>query len=152
MLIFIQGVIINNLHWLGAFHPYIYIIGLIMLPMSMPRWAEMLLGAAIGLCMDAICSTAGVHMAACVAVAYLRPLLISQMVQDAHRIGSQVCSATVGDRPFLLTLILMVLLHHSMVFLLEAWSFHHIFWWLLTTLLSSLVTIVLGFLYDRTQK
>jgi len=152
LLLLLQGLLINNLHWLGAFHPYIYMLALLMWPASMPRWAEMLIGAAVGLVMDAICSTAGVHMAACVAVAYFRPLLIRYMVQDAHRISTQVGSLTMGDWQFITLMSVMVVLHHALVFLLEAWSLQHIGWLILTTLLSSVVTIGLGFLYDRSQR
>jgi len=152
VLILLQGLLINNLHWLGVFHPYIYVIALIMLPASMPRWAEMLLGAVVGLMMDAVCSTAGVHMAACVAVAYFRPLLIKRLVQDAQRVGSQVCSTTIGDWQYMTLLGLMIVLHHALVFMLEAWNWQHVGWLIFTTLLSAVVTFLLGFLYDRSQR
>lgn len=152
VVILLQGLLINNLHWLGVFHPYIYIIPLIMLPVSLPRWAEMLIGAVLGLLMDMICSTAGVHMAATVAVAYFRPLLIQRLVQDAQRISTQMCSLTMGDWQFLTTLGVMITFHHLLVFLLEAWSLQHLWWLILTTLLSSLITFLIGFLYDRTQR
>ncbi|MCQ2342427.1 MAG: rod shape-determining protein MreD [Paludibacteraceae bacterium] len=151
-LLALQLLLINNLHWLGAFHPYVYVLALLMLPASMPRWVEMFIGAAIGLLMDACCTTAGVHMAACVAVAYLRPLLLGQFVQDTQRIVTQVCTATVGARPFLLTVATLIVVHHALICFLEAWSLEHFGWLLLTTLISSAVTFVLAFLYDRTQQ
>jgi len=150
--ILLQWLLINNLHWLGAFHPYLYILPLIMLPASLPRWVEMLLGAIVGLIMDMICSTMGVHMAATIALAYCRPLLIARLVQDAQRIHSQLCAATIGDWQFLTLLGLLTLLHHTLVFLLEAWSLQHLGWLILTILLSSVLTFIIGFLYDRTQR
>jgi len=152
VFILLQWLLVNNLHWLGAFHPYIYILALIMLPASLPRWAEMLIGAVVGLLMDVLCSTAGVHMAATVAVAYVRPLLLDRLIQDAQRIATQVCSITMGNWQYFTTLAVMIILHHTLVFLLEAWSMQHIAWLLLTTLMSSVVTFIVGFLYDRTQR
>jgi len=148
----IQWLLINNLHWLGAFHPYIYLLPLIMLPATLPRWAEMLIGAVVGLLMDLICSTMGVHMAATVALAYFRPLLIGRLVQDAQRISTQISAITMGDWQFFTMMVLMVMLHHTLVFLLEAWSLEHIGWLIFTILLSSFVTFIIGFLYDRTQR
>jgi len=151
VFILLQWLLINNLHWLGAFHPYIYVMAFVFLPASLPRWAEMLIGAVAGLTMDIICSTAGVHMAASVAVTYFRPLLIARLVQDAQRISTQICSATIGDWQFYTLLALMVVVHHILVFVLEAWSFQHVGWLLLTIFLSSLVTFLFGFLYDKAQ-
>lgn len=152
VLLLLQGLLVNNLHFMGVFHPYIYMICLLFLPSSLPRWVELLIGAAVGLCMDAICSTAGVHMAACVAVSYFRPLMMARLVQDVNRISSQICSSTLGNWQFMALSALMILIHHTLVMLLEAWSVQHLGWLLLNILLSSLVTFVLVFLYDRTQR
>lgn len=152
VLLLLQGLLINNLHFLGVFHPYIYILCLLFLPSSLPRWVELLIGAAVGLVMDAICSTAGVHMAACVAVSYFRPLMISRLVQDVNRIGSQICSSTLGNWQFTALSGVMIILHHTLVMLLEAWSVAHLGWLIMSILLSSLMTFVLVFLYDRTQR
>jgi len=152
IFILLQWLLVNNLHWLGMVHPYIYILALIMLPTSLPRWAEMLIGAAVGLLMDLICTTAGVHMAATVAVAYFRPLLIARMVQDVQRISTQIGSASIGNWQYLTTMAVMIVLHHTLVFHLEAWSWQHVGWIILATLLSSLITFLTGFLYDRTQR
>lgn len=151
-LIILQALLINNLHWLGIFHPFIYVIGLILLPATLPRWAEMLIGAAVGLVMDTICSTAGVQMAACVAVAYFRPLLINHLVQEAQRVSSQVCSNTIGTWQFFILSVLMIILHHTLVIMLEAWSMQHLWWSILTIFVSSAVTFVLTFLFDRSQR
>jgi len=152
VFILLQWLLINNLHWLGVFHPYIYVLALVMLPASLPRWVEMLIGAMAGMVMDVICSTAGVHMAASVAVTYFRPLLIARLVQDAQRISTQMSTITMGDWQFLTLMGLMVFLHHTLVFMLEAWSVEHTGWLILTILLSSLVTFLIGILYDRAQR
>lgn len=152
VLILLQALLINNLHWLGIFHPSIYIIGLLLLPATLSRTAELFIGAAVGLIMDIIYSTAGAHMAACVAVAYFRPLLIHQLVQDANRIGTQVCSASIGPRQFIILASLMIALHQVLVLFLEAWSLDHTGWLILSALCSAGVTILLAWLYDRTQR
>jgi len=149
--ILIQWLLINNLHWLGIFHPFIYILPLIFLP-SIPRWVEMLIGAAVGLMMDLICSTPGVHMAATVALAYFRPLLIGRLIQDAQRISTQMNSSTMGDWQFFMMLSVMIVLHHTLVFLMEAWSLEHFFWLILTILVSSIITCLIGLLCDRAQR
>ncbi|MCQ2310844.1 MAG: rod shape-determining protein MreD [Paludibacteraceae bacterium] len=151
LLFALQDLLFNNLHWLGICHPYVYLIGLLMLPVSLPRWAEMLIGTVTGLVMDMLCSTTGVHMAACVALSYARPLLIDRFIQDAQRISTQTDSQTMGNR-FTILAIMLIALHHSIVFVLEAWSFEHIGWLVTSIVLSSLITFILTFLYDKAQR
>lgn len=152
VFLLLQWLLINNLHWLGAFHPYIYILPLLLLPASLPRWAEMLIGTLVGLLMDLVCTTFGVHMAATVALTYIRPLLIQRLVQDAQRISTSVSSFTMGEWQFFTMLAITITIHHTLVFFLEAWSLAHVGWLMFTILLSSVVTFFIGFLYDRTQR
>ena len=49
MLLFLQVLLLDNLHWLGLVHPFIYIWAIILLPIELPRWLQMLIGAAIGI-------------------------------------------------------------------------------------------------------
>lgn len=152
VLLLLQLLLINNLHWLGLVHPYIYVLVLIMLPITFPAWAEMLVGAAIGLIMDAFYSTPGIHMAACVMITYIQPKMITALVQDSQRISTQVCSATVGNWPFLITCLTLTFIHHTMVLYLEAWSMARFWWTLLSVVVSTAVTFTLAVLYDRLQQ
>lgn len=148
LVMLLQMLLFNNLHFLGICHPFPYVIILLCLPMNLPRWAEMLIGAAVGLISDMICSSPGVHTAACVLVSYLRPMLVSHMVQNAERLTETVSSATVGRNIFLALTAILVPIHHFVVFLLEYWSLSQIGWVLLATLLSSLLTVLIILVLD----
>ena len=147
----LQALLFNNLHWLGIVHPYIYILFLICLPASLPRWAEMVIGAVTGMTMDVVCCSPGVHMAACVAVSYIRPLLLRRLVQEVERIETEIRSYTIGFPAFAVLSAILVAVHHSLVVILEAWNMHMLGWQLLTVLLSSALTLMLIFLFDRTK-
>ena len=150
-VILLQVLLFNNLHWLGIAHPYIYILFLLFLPASWPRWTEMLIGAFTGVIMDIACSSPGVHMSACVAIAYLRPLLLRRLVQEVERIDTEIRSYTIGLQPFVVLCAILIPLHHAMVVVLEAWNLHMFGWKVLSILLSSILTMVLVLLFDRTE-
>lgn len=147
-MMLLQLLLFNNLHFLGICHPFVYIIILLCLPMNLPRWGELLIGAGVGLIADMICSSPGIHMTACVLVSYLRPMLVSRMVQNAERLTDMVSGLTVGKNVFGVLVAILVPIHHLVVFALEYWSFSQLGWVLLATLLSSLLTIVIVLIFD----
>lgn len=127
--------------------PMVYILFLMNLPVQMPRWAEMLIGTAVGLFFDIWNSSLGINMAACIAFSYIRPILLSNLLQDIERVKGEICIKSIGRIEYFKCLILLTLIHHFMVFSLEAWSWTN--WWmvLLQTVISSIltITIIMGY-------
>ena len=139
----LQVLLINQLQLGGVCHPFIYILPLLMMPITLPRWADMLIGLAAGLLMDVFCNSLGVHAAACIMLMYMRRHLIPLWVNDTERLTDIISMQTIGIAPFLKYTSLLVVAHHLMVFFLTAWTFQ--LWWytLLTTLVSSIVSLAL---------
>ena len=128
-----------------------YILFLINLPVRIPRWAEMLIGLCVGLMIDIWHSSLGIHIAACVALSFVRPLLLSKAVQDIERIKDNISIQTIGRIEYTKCVVILTVMHHFIVFTLETWNIQ--FWWmiLLQTLISSIMTlcIILGYEYLR---
>jgi hypothetical protein len=112
----------------------------------------MLVGTLVGLIIDICNNSLGVHMAACVALAYLRPIILKKMVQDVERIKGEICSRSVGGIEYLKCIVLLTILHHLMVFGLEAWSIQNWLLIVLQTLCSSFLTILLLLGYDLIRR
>ena len=146
LMLFLQTAVFNNLHTFGLCHPFVYVLFLICLPV-MPRWAEQLTGLTIGFLMDCICSSPGIHTAACAAVSWLKPLLLSRMVQESGRIVGPIVPQTAGVLPFVRLTTILTVMHHLMVFALDAWSWNLWYWVLLETAVSSAVTVGIVFVY-----
>jgi rod shape-determining protein MreD len=125
----------------------VYVLILMNLPANTPRWAEMLIGAVLGLIFDVLNTSLGVNMAACVAFTFIRPIILAHLVQDLERVKGEVYIRSIGTIEYIRTLVFLTVLHHLMVFSLEAWSLHN--WWMviIQTLLSSLMTltIIIGY-------
>lgn len=143
MAMVLQVLLINQLQLGGVCHPFIYILPLLMMPITLPRWADMLIGLAAGLLMDVFCNSLGVHAAACIMLMYARRHLIPLWVNDTERLADVISMQTIGIAPFLKYTSLLVVAHHLLVFFLTAWTFQ--LWWytLLTTLVSSIVSLAL---------
>ena len=148
VVVLLQVLLFDHLQIAGWGLPMVYVLFLMNLPVQVPRWAEMLIGAMVGLMFDVWHSSLGVNMAACVAFCYLRPILLGNLIQDLERVKGEVCSATIGRMEYVRCLAILTVVHHLLVFSLESWSWHN--WWivLLQTLLSSVLTILIIMGYD----
>lgn len=150
LLIFaLQVLLFDHLH-IGSWGlVMMYILFLINLPARIPRRAEMIIGFMVGMMMDVWHASLGIHIAACVALTFVRPLLLNNTVQDVERIKDNLSSQNIGRAEYIKCAVILTVLHHFIVFSLETWNIQ--FWWmvLLQTLISSVMTlvIILGYEY-----
>lgn len=152
LLLALQVLLFNRLQIAGCCFPMVYILFLFNLPARLPRWGEMLIGFAVGLSMDIWFNSLGVHAAACTAITFFRPLLLSNLVQEVERISGEVCSLNIGRIEYIKCVVILTLIHHFIVFSLEAWSLQN--WWiiLLQTIGSSIMTLAVVLGYDFVRK
>lgn len=149
LIVALQVLLFDHMHLAIWGFPMVYVLFLLNLSPRLPRWAELLVGAGVGLTMDIWYSSMGVHMAACVAVAFVRPILLSNIVQDIERITENVTGKAIGIAEYVKAAVILVIMHHFIVFTLEAWDLSQ--WWviLLQTIISSVMTLMIIIGYDR---
>jgi rod shape-determining protein MreD len=152
LILVLQVLLFNHMHIAIWGFPMVYILFLINLSPRLPKWAELFIGSAIGIIMDIWYSSLGIHMAACVTIAFVRPLLLANMVQDIERIKDNVKGITIGTLEYAKIVVILTIIHHFIVFALEAWNWSQ--WWivLLQTLISSAMTITILLGYDRLKQ
>ena len=148
LIMVLQVLLFDQLQLWGACHPYIYVLCLLMMPITLPHSADMLIGAFAGFIMDIFCNSLGVHMAACILLMYIRPYLIGVIVNDKDRLNEQISLHATGMEALLKYTVIMVLIHHLTVFSLAAWSWSHMGFVLLETIVSSTITILLVIGYN----
>ena len=148
LIMVLQVLLFDQLQLWGACHPYIYVLCLLMMPITLPHSADMLIGAFAGFIMDIFCNSLGVHMAACILLMYIRPYLIGVIVNDKDRLNEQISLHAIGMEALLKYTVIMVLIHHLTVFSLAAWSWNHMGFVLLETIVSSTITILLVIGYN----
>jgi len=147
VVMLLQVLLFNQLQLWGACHPYIYVLCLLMMPITLPHSLDMLIGAAAGIIMDIFCNSLGIHTAACILLMFIRPYLISAFVMDKDRLNEQISSRSIGMEAMIKYTVVLVLIHHATVFALAAWSWHHIGFVILETVVSSTITafLVIGY-------
>lgn len=147
IIMLLQVLLFDQLQLLGICHPYIYVLCLLMMPITLPRSVDMLIGAAVGIIMDIFCNSIGVHMAACILLMFVRPYLLGVIVNDKDRLNEQISLRAIGLEALVKYVVILVLVHHLVVFMLAAWSWSHIGFVLAETAVSGLITglVVIGY-------
>ncbi len=143
-LILFQALILNNIELGGYINPYLYILFILWLPFEMPLWLTLLLGFALGFCMDIFTGTFGLHIASSVFTAYCRAFVLKILSpREGYEFGLRPNIQDMGVAWFVTYSGIMIFLHHCALFYIEAFRFSEFFATLLRVFLSSLFTFVL---------
>jgi rod shape-determining protein MreD len=143
LLVLLQVLVLNNIQFLGYINPYLYILIILALPVQMPRWVTLLLAFALGLIIDTFSNTLGMHAFATVLVAFLRNGIIKLFTSIEEGNNPTPSFYTFGVSAYVKYVVVLVLIHHTTLFILEAFSFTNFWITLAKITLSSVVTILM---------
>jgi len=111
----------------------------------MGRRTVMILALALGFSLDCFTNTYGLHAAPCVLIAYLRPFLINLLIsqEGAESNYNEPSIKSMGFAPYFTYVAILTLIHHSLLFFLEALQTGGYLYFILKTLLSSAISLLL---------
>jgi len=142
LLAFLQILLFNHINFLGYINPYIYILFILLYPLSGNKSLLILLSFLLGLSIDIFSDSGGIHAAASVFIAYIRPWILKFSFGISYEYNMvKINKVPLTER--LTYIISMVLLHHFVLFLLEIFSFSHILLLVKSTLFSGIFSTVL---------
>jgi hypothetical protein len=141
-LVLVQVLIFNQVQFGGFFNPYVYILFVILLPLSTPRYLVLILAFILGFIIDVFSNSLGVHAAATVFIAYMKPLII-RIISNREDDKSDYPGLHQNKLIWFLSYVaIMVLLHHLLLFYLEVYTFANFLNTLFRVVLSSLFSII----------
>jgi rod shape-determining protein MreD len=141
VLVLVQVLFLNQVQFSGFVNPYIYILFVMLLPLNAPKYVILVSAFLLGLCIDIFSNTLGIHAFATVFVSYFRPLIIRLITNREEDMADYPGVVQNGFMWFLYYTLLMVVLHHSVLFFVEVFSFSNFFGTLYRALLSSIFSI-----------
>lgn len=141
VLVAVQVLVFNQIQFSGFINPYIYVLFIMLLPLNAPRYAVLLLSFLIGLAVDIFSNSLGIHTFAAVFVAYARPLVIRIITNREEELSDYPGLAQTGILWFLSYTAIMVVLHHTVLFYIEVFTFNNFFNTLYRVFLSSVFSI-----------
>lgn len=141
-VVLVQVLVMNHIQFSGLVNPYFYVLFILLLPASIPRYLLLILGFVLGLTIDTFTNTPGIHASSTVFLAYLRPFVINSSIVDDQDRVLVPSLLNLGVGPFLRYAAFTVSLHHIFLFFVEIFSFTHWYQTLFRGVLSALFTLV----------
>lgn len=143
-LIFLQTLVLNHIYLGGLINPYLYIYFILLLPFSVPGWMLLLSSFLLGVGVDLFTNTLGLNAAACVLMAFFRPMVINLVSSDANSlIGETPSLRNQGVKWFIYYAAILTLIHHFALFYLEVFRFGEFLMTFLRVILSAAFTMML---------
>ena len=159
IFILVQVYILNKVPHLHQFIvPYFYFLFLLWLPFSISRIGLLVIAFITGLTLDFFTMTPGLHAAACLLLAYVRPFVINILTpKDPTEFNYREPSPrAMGWTPYLVYALVLTVFHHGYLVLLEWLSFGSFLHFLIkvvsTTAISMLLIITTELLFPRRMK
>ncbi|MGB8489544.1 MAG: hypothetical protein WCE64_00650 [Bacteroidales bacterium] len=141
-LILVQLLLFNNIQFSGFVNPYVYVMIILLLPVTLPSWLVLIVSFMAGLIVDLFSGSPGMHASATLAAGFSRPFVLRFISpRDGYDSGAGLSMTSYGFRWFLLYTATIVIIHHTVLFYLEVFRFTDFFRTLFRVILSSSVTI-----------
>jgi hypothetical protein len=159
LFILVQVYILHKIPPLHRFiTPYLYFLYILWLPFNTRRSMLMLIAFVYGLTLDYFLKTPGLHAAACVLIAYVRPFIVNMLIlqQGADQNYASPSIRSMGWAPYATLVFITTILHHIYLVFLEWMQFGDIWYFLgkvaATTAVSLLLILVTELLFFRKER
>ncbi|MBZ0327411.1 MAG: rod shape-determining protein MreD [Altibacter sp.] len=141
VLVLVQVLLLNYINFLGFINPFVYILFILVYPINGNKTLLIFLSFLLGLTIDIFGDSGGVHAAASVFIAFIRPLIL----KFAFGVSYEYNMVKINKVPLterLVYIMLMVFIHHLLLFSLEIFSLSHILLILKSALFSGIFSTI----------
>ncbi|WP_269240618.1 rod shape-determining protein MreD [Flavobacterium limnophilum] len=142
LLLAVQIIVFNNMNFLGYISPFPYLLFIILYPVNGNKFGLLFASFLLGIIMDMFSNSGGIHTTACLILAYYRPYLFRFSFGLSYEYQTVKLNDVLTPERFSFIL-LSVVIHHFILFILEAFEISFFFDVLIRTLLSTVFTIII---------
>ena len=141
LLLAAQILIFNRIDLFGFINPFPYVLFIILYPVNGNKSGLLAASFLLGLLMDMLWNSGGVHAAACLVLAYYRPAIFKFSFGLSYEYQTVRLNDVVTPERFSFLLI-AIILHHFVLFVLEVFKVSFLWDILVRTVLSTIFTII----------
>ncbi len=143
LLILLQVFIFNNIQVSGYINPQIYVFFILVLPLNIRGWKLLLIAFGMGLIIDAFADSLAIHALSSLFMAFCRPTALK--VLGGNPDPDETTSPSyynIGLFSLFLYSFVLILIHHTSLFLLELFRFNELIETMNRSLISSSLTML----------
>lgn len=142
-LIFLQIIIVNNLHINSYVFPYIYLFGIFVIPKRIPNVLLLIIGFTLGIIIDYYSNTSGIHAFATTLIAFIRNNFLDPLSPRDANDDFEPTVHTMGLQNHAVYIFSLTFIHHLLVFYLETFDLEFFFETFSRVIISSIITVLL---------
>ncbi len=144
LFLIVQVVVLNQVELGAGTLMMIYPLFIVLLPVDTNIFLSLFLAFALGISIDVMSNTYGLHASSLVLLAYFRPIIFQAFApRDGYEIDLEPNVHIMGYRWFIKTFGVLLLIHHFWFFLMELFRFDEILYVLQKTVLSFPLSFIL---------
>lgn len=143
-LLLLQFFVMDQILFMGYINPMVYILFIVLYPMSNKRWTLLFLSFALGIIIDTYQDTGGAHAAAAVTLTYVRPFLLKLVFGESYLMRNVKVMESSLDR-IALIIGLSIVVHHLVYYSLIIFNVVQILEILKLTLVVGVATFFVSF-------
>lgn len=157
LLILLQVLVFNQLEIGFGIHVMVYPLFIMLLPFEISIVFMLFLAFGMGMIIDSISNTYGLHTSALLLVAYVRPVIFNLLSpREGYDNLKEANVFEMGQRWFILAFGSLLLIHHFWFFLIEVFKINDFFFTLRKLVLSAPISyvfcILLQFIFIKRGK
>ena len=142
ILVLLQVLVLNHINFLGYINPFLYPLFILAFPLTGNKNLLIFLAFVIGLTIDMFGDSGGVHAAACLFIAWVRPVVLKYSFGVSYELNTLKISAAPITKQ-VVYVVSMVFLHHLLLFSMEIFNTNQILLILKSTLFSGIFSVIL---------
>lgn len=143
ILILFQVLVMENILLGGYLNPSFYILIILLMPFETPRSVLLIMGFITGFSIDVFTNTPGMHTAATVLAAFIRPWILSNFApRDGYEPETYPRIHYYGFRWFARYAVIIIFVHSLALFYIEVFNFQDFLTTFLRVIFSTLLTTV----------
>lgn len=148
----VQVLVLNQIELGMGIQIMIYPLFVLLLPVEMNVYALMAITFGLGMSIDVMSNSYGLHTSSLLSVAYLRPMIFKLFApRDGYDPLLETNIFNMGNAWFLKTFGILLVIHHFWFFMLEMFKLNEIIYVLqktgLSTVISFMICILLQYLF-----
>lgn len=157
LYLLLQVTLVRNMILFDTAFCYVYVAFIILLPFEIGPVLLMVIAFLCGFMVDIFYDSLGIHAAACVLIAFLRPFWTKTIPpRGGYEMGMKPTIKIMGFSWFLTFTLPLILIHHAVLFFVEAGGMHLFGFTLVkvisSTILTFLVVVILQYLFYKSSR
>ena len=141
-LVLFQTIVCSNINFLGYINPYIYVLFILLYPITNNRLLFIFISFLLGLSVDVFLDSGGTHAAASIAIAYIRPLFLKFSFGAVYEYHAVKFSNTDFSQR-LVYFLMLIFIHHFILFSLVLFDQNELLLIIKQTFYSGIFTLLL---------